>query len=328
LGLNSETGLWLRCFVMDEPRVVVAGTLPAVGLELLSPRLTVELASAEQNGSLQALAPGAAAIIVHPGVSVDGELLDRAGRSLQVVSSFGVGYDNIDLEAARERSVRVTNTPGVLTDATAELAVALMLGAARRLAEGDGLLRRGEWQGEDPNAFLGRSLVGATVGLIGFGRIGQRVARLLGGFEARVLFAASGTEPAHGAERCELGDLLARADVVSLHVALTPETVHLIDAVALAKMKRDAILVNTSRGAVVDTAALIEALRDGRIAAAGLDVYEHEPEVPSALRELPNTVLLPHIGSATAETRNAMARLCAENVLAVIDGLEPPAAVL
>ena len=154
---------------MTEPRVVVAGTLPAAGLELLRARFAVELAGELADfGSLRTVLPGAAAIVVRPGIIVDGELLDCAGDSLRVVSSFGVGYDHIDLEAARVRRVRVTNTPGVLTDATAELAVALMLAAARRLAEGDGMVRRGEWRGGDPNAFLGRSLVGATVGLIGF----------------------------------------------------------------------------------------------------------------------------------------------------------------
>jgi glyoxylate reductase len=314
---------------MTQARVVVAGTLPAAGLELLRARFAVELAGeVAELDSLGTIVPGAAAIVVRPGITVGGELLDRAGSSLRVVSSFGVGYDHIDLEAARARGVRVTNTPGVLTDATAELAVALMLAAARRLAEGDQMVRRGEWRGGDPNAFLGRSVVGATVGLIGFGRIGQRVAQLLRGFDVRLLYFDSAVPPAHGAEQCSLDDLLTRADVVSLHVALTPETTHLIDADALGKMKADAILVNASRGPVVDTAALIDALRAGRIAAAGLDVYEEEPDVPAALRELPNTVLLPHIGSATAATRNAMARLCAENVIAVIDGLQPPAAVV
>ncbi len=311
---------------MKEPRVVVAGILPAVGLELLRARFAVELAGSDT--SLWTIVPGAAAIVVHPAIAVGGTLLDRAGDSLQVVSTFGVGYDHIDLEAARARGVRVTNTPGVLTDATAELAVALMLAAARRVAEGDGMVRRGEWRGGDPDAFLGRSLVGATVGLIGFGRIGQRVAQLLSGFDTRVLFFDSAVPPAYGAQPCSLDDLLALADVVSLHVALTPETTHLIDAGALAKMKPDAIVVNASRGDVVDTAALIDALRSGRIAAAGLDVYEDEPDVPAALRALSNTVLLPHIGSATAATRDAMARLCAENVIAVIDGLQPPAAVV
>ncbi|HUO70368.1 MAG TPA: D-glycerate dehydrogenase [Solirubrobacteraceae bacterium] len=314
---------------MNEPRVVVAGRLPAAGLDLLRAHLAVELAGdGDDAAPLWAQLPGAAAMVVRPSIAVDADLLDRAGPSLKIVSSFGVGFDHIDLDAARARGVRVTNTPGVLTDATAELAVALMLAVARRVAEGDSMVRRGEWRGTDPEAFLGRSLVGATIGLIGFGRIGRRVAQLLSGFDARVLFFDDGAEPAHGAQRCGLAELLARADVVSLHVALTPQTVHLIDADALAAMRSDAILVNASRGAVVDTVALIEALRTGQIAAAGLDVYEDEPNIPSALRESRNTVLLPHIGSATQATRDAMARLCAENVIAVIDGREPPAAVV
>ncbi len=311
---------------MTKPRVVVAGRLPAAGLELLREHFVVDArADGADDGSLLARVPGAAAIVADPSVPVDGALLDAAGDSLEVVANFGVGIDNIDLAATRTRGVRVTNTPDVLTEATAELAVGLMLAAARRITEGDEIVRRGEWTRD----LLGRGLTGATVGLVGFGRIGRRVARLLCGFDARVLFAARGAATgADGAERRELPALLAAADFVSLHVPLTPDTRHMIDADALAKMKRGAILVNTSRGAVVDTSALIEALRDGRLAAAGLDVYEQEPQVPAELRELPNTVLLPHIGSATVATRDAMARLCAENVIAVIQGREPPAAVL
>jgi glyoxylate reductase len=176
---------------------------------------------------------------------------------------------------------------------------------------------------------LGRELTGATVGLVGFGRIGRRVGELLRCFEVRLLFTSRSKTPTPpGAERRELEDLLASSDVVSLHVPLTPETRHLIDGKALARMKPGAILVNTSRGAVVDTAALIEALRSGRLGGAGLDVYEDEPHVPRELRELPGTVLLPHIGSATAATRDAMARLCVENVIAVIEGREPPTPVV
>jgi glyoxylate reductase len=335
---------------MAKPRVVVAGTLPAAGLDLLRERFVVDSdgsgaegsaakgsgaeGSGAQRGEVEGRAllgrvPGAAAIVANPAVPIDGRVLDAAGRSLTVVANFGVGYDNIDLETARRRGVRVTNTPGVVTEATAELAVALMLAAGRRIAEGDAIVRRGEWSIELEETFLGRGLPGTTVGLVGFGRIAQRVAELLRGFDVRVLFADRGGAPSgHGAERRELWELLAAADFVSLHVPLTPQTRHLIGADALGLMKPGGILVNTSRGAVVDTTALIEALRTGRLAAAGLDVYEDEPHVPAELRELPNTVLLPHIGSATAATRDAMARLVAENVIAVIDGREPPAAVV
>ena len=208
-------------------------------------------------------------------------------------------------------------------------AVALMLATARRLAEADASVRAGRWGRSAASAFLGRELSGATVGLIGFGRIARRVATLLRGFEVRLLaYSRSKGGDADGVEFRELGDLLGASDFVSVHVALTPETRHLIGAETLAMMRRGAILVNTSRGAVVDTAALIDALRSGRLAAAGLDVYEDEPNVPTELRELPNTVLLPHIGSATDSARNAMARLCAENVIAVIEGREPPAPVV
>jgi glyoxylate reductase len=305
---------------MGRARVVVLGALPALGHELLGRRFVVETGGQ---------AARAAAIVTDPSIPVDAELLDEAGSSLEVVANFGVGYDNIDLEAARERGVRVTNTPGVLTGATAELAVALMLAAARRIAEADAAVRGGEWERSEANEPIGRELAGATVGLVGFGRIGRRVAVLLRGFEVRLLVASrSSGAPSPGVERLELLDLLGASDFVSVHVPLSAETRHLIDANALAAMRQGAILVNTSRGAVVDTTALIRALRSGHLGAAGLDVYEDEPHVPADLRELRNTVLLPHIGSATAATRDAMARLCAENVIAVLDGRDPPTPVV
>jgi glyoxylate reductase len=309
------------------PRVVVLAGLPAAGLDLLRERFDVDAGGDRpEPGWLREHAPGAAAIVAEPGIPIDGGLLDAAGSSLKVVSNFGVGYDNIDVDAARARGVRATNTPDVLTNATAELAVALMLAAARRIAEADALTRSGQWRAEDQ--LLGRELGGATVGLVGFGRIARRVAELLRCFEVRLLFTSrSDARAPSGGERRELPDLLAASDFVSLHVPLTTETRHLIDARALAAMKPGAILVNTSRGAVVDTTALIDALESGRLGAAGLDVYEDEPHVPLPLRESPRTVLLPHIGSATAATRDAMARLCAENVIAVIEGREPPSPV-
>ena len=282
-------------------RVVVAGTLPAAGLDLLRARFAVEAGGDRlEAGRLREQAAGAAAIVASPSIPVDRDLLDAAGPSLKVVANFGVGYDNIDLDAARARGVRATNTPEVLSNATAELAVALMLATGRRIAEGDAFVRRNAWTSPDSAAFLGTELAGATVGLVGFGRIARRVAELLRGFEVALLFTSRSdrASPA-GAERRKLPELLAAADVVSLHVPLTPQTRHLIDRAALATMKRGAILVNTSRGAVVDTAALVEALRSGHLAGAGLDVYEDEPHVPAELRELPNTVLLPHVGSAT-----------------------------
>jgi glyoxylate reductase len=309
---------WAR--VERRPRVVVACALPTAGLDLLRRRCVVEAGGNRPERSwLYERVPGAVAIVSDPSILIDAQLLDVAGGSLKVVANFGVGYDNIDVDAVRERAVRATNTPDVLTNATAELAIALMLAAARRIAEADALVRNGAWLEEDE--LLGRELAGATVGLVGFGRIARRVAELLRCFEVRLLFSSR-------SEGRELGDLLASSDFVSLHVPLTSETRHLIDATRLAQMKSGAILVNTSRGAVVDTVALVDALRSGRLGAAGLDVYEDEPHVPRELRELPNTVLLPHLGSATGATRAAMARLCAENVIAVIEGREPPTPVV
>ncbi len=309
-------------------KVVVARTLPAAGLDKLTQRFDVEVGGLPFDRAwLLAHAPGANALVADPTVRVDGELLERAGAGLQVVSNFAVGFDNIDTDAVRERGLRATNTPDVLTNATAELAVALMLATGRRIVETDGTFRRGGWPGWEPEQYLGRELAGATVGLVGFGRIGQRVAELLAGFAPRLVF--TNTRPredaaaTYGAERMELDELLAVSDYVSLHVNLTPETTHMIDADALATMKPGAILVNTCRGGVIDTAALVEALRNGPIAGAGLDVYENEPAVPEELVALPNTVCVPHIGSATRKTRDAMARLCADNVIAVLSGEEP-----
>jgi glyoxylate reductase len=314
-------------------KVVVARTLPAAGLDKLTERFDVEVGGLPLHRDwLLTHAPGAHAIVADPTVPVDGDLLDRAGQQLQVVANFAVGFDNIDTDAVRERGLRATNTPDVLTNATAELAVALMQAAGRRMVETDQIFRRGEWVGWEPEQFLGRELSGATVGLVGFGRIGQRVAELLAGFGVRVVFtdAHPMDEAAakHAATRMELDELLATADYVSLHVNLTPATTHMFDAPTLAKCKPGAILVNTCRGGVVDTAALVEALRDGPLGAAGLDVYENEPAVPRELVKLPNTVLVPHVGSATRVTRDAMATLCADNVIAVLSGEEPPTPVV
>ena len=310
---------------MTKPRVVVTGTLRGAGLEPLRARYDVEVLgdAPARDVALERL-PGAAAIVSRTSFPIDGEVLDAAGDSLAIVANFGVGYDNIDLDAARRRGVRVTNTPGVLSAATAELAVTLMLAAARRVAEGDGIVRSGKWGAHGADTFLGRDLVGATVGLVGFGRIGQTVARLLSGFDVRIVYSdVAEVQTDVPAERLDLDELLAASDFVSLHLAFTESARHLINAQTLAMMKPGSILVNTSRGGVVDTRALIHALRQGRPAAAGLDVYEGEPDVPSELRALPNTVLLPHVGSATESTRDAMARLVADNVIAVLDGGEP-----
>ena len=306
----------------------MARYLPAAGRALLAERYDVDEGGAEvSRDELLKWVPGAAALVTDPTVRVDPALLDAAGASLRVVANFAVGYDNVDLPACRERDVIVTNTPDVLTNATAELAVALMLAAARRLGEAERIVRAGRWAGWEPNQLLGRELSGAVVGIVGLGRIGTRVAELLRGFEVELLYAARSPRPeaerSLGAEHSTLDDLLARSDFVTLHVPLSPETHHLIDAHALGRMKRGAILVNTSRGGLVDAAALAEALRDGRLTGAGLDVYEQEPQIPSELVGLERVVLTPHVGSATATARDGMARLVAENVIAVVEGRAP-----
>jgi glyoxylate reductase len=242
---------------------------------------------------------------------VDDELLDAAGPQLRVVANYAVGIDNIDLEACRRRGLVVANTPDVLTEATAELTVALMLSLLRRVAEGDRLIRRGERWIWAPNLMLGQGLASLTLGLVGYGRIGRAVGRLAQAHGMRVVHTSrSGGLP--------LDELLATVDVVSLHLPLSDETRHLIDEAALARMKETAVLVNTSRGPIVDEEALVAALTQGTIAGAALDVFEHEPEVHPGLLGLENVVLVPHVGSATHETREAMGMLCVEALRAVL----------
>jgi glyoxylate reductase len=256
---------------------------------------------------------------------VDAALLAHAPQ-LRAVANYAVGYNNIDLTAAAAHDVVVTNTPDVLTETTADLAFALMMAAARRLGEGERLVRSGRWHGWKPDQLLGHDVHGATLGIVGLGRIGAAVARRARGFGMRVLYWSRRRlrrAPA-GVRYAPLQTLLAASDFVSIHVPLTAETRHLIGPRELARMKQTAVLVNTSRGPVVDEAALTRALAGGRIAAAGLDVFEHEPKVPSALRRLPNVVLAPHIGSATTATRTAMAELAVTNLVAALAGHEPP----
>lgn len=277
--------------------------------------------------TLERIVPGAAALVVDPTVPVDAPLLDAAGPSLRIVANFAVGYDNIDVASCRERGVVATNTPDVLTNATAELTVALMLAAARRLGEGERIVRSGRWAGWDPGFLLGRELARCTIGIVGLGRIGTRVAELLQGFGPELLYSARRRRPELesrlGARHLPFDDLIAEADVVTLHAPLTPDTRHLIDARALERFKRGAILVNTARGGLVDTAALVAALRSGSLSAAALDVYEREPEVPAELLAREDVVLSPHIGSATAHARDSMATLVADNVTAVLEGRPP-----
>jgi glyoxylate reductase len=267
---------------------------------------------------------------------VDAPLL--ADARLKGVSNYAVGYNNIDIDAATRHGILVGNTPGVLTDATADIAMLLILGAARRVVEADRLVRDGKFLGWEPELLLGRDVSGAVLGLAGFGRIARATARRALGFGMEVTFSPRppGDRPVSDVELGEFAgkvrqvpwtELVERSDFLSLHVPLNDQTRHLVDAAVLQRMKPDAILINTARGPVVDEAALVEALRNGVIAGAGLDVFEDEPRLAAGLAELPNTVLLPHVGSATVRVRSEMARLSALNAIAIAEGRTPPHAV-
>jgi glyoxylate reductase len=251
---------------------------------------------------------------------IDASLLERAPR-LRIVANMAVGTDNVDLEAARRRGIAVSNTPDVLTDATADLAVALLLAAARRLCWGDRLVRGGGFTGWHPTLGLGADVTGKTLGIVGAGRIGRAVAERMRGFRMEVLPHSRTSGP-------PLDELLERSDFISLHVPLTPETHHLIGERELRLMRPHAVLVNTARGPIVDEAALVRALRGGWIAAAGLDVFEREPRLAPGLSELPNVALAPHLGSATVETRRRMAEIAARNIVAALRGEPIPHAVV
>jgi lactate dehydrogenase-like 2-hydroxyacid dehydrogenase len=247
----------------------------------------------------------------------------EAGRELKVIANAAVGYNNIDVAAARERGIIVTNTPGVLTDATADLTWALILGITRRIGEGERLVRRGAWKGWTFDFMLGAEVRGKQLGIVGYGGIGRAVAARGRAFGMRIAYTSRTPKHDPEAEAMPLDRLLATSDIVSLHCPLTPETRHLIDQPALARMKRSAYLINTSRGPVVDEKALAWALRMHLIAGAGLDVFEEEPKVEPELLTLENVMLVPHLGSGTVETRTAMADLAARNVAAVLSGQSP-----
>ncbi|TAK03085.1 MAG: D-glycerate dehydrogenase [Candidatus Manganitrophaceae bacterium] len=260
--------------------------------------------------------------------AIDREIIEAA-PDLRVIANYAVGYNNIDLNAARERGMVVTNTPGVLTETTADLTWALILSVARRIPEAEQFARSGKWTGWAPTQLLGGDVFGKTLGIVGLGRIGQAVARRAAGFEMRVVYTSRRRLPIREEKRFRasflpLSDLLRESDFVSLHLPLTPESRHLIDRKALRRMKPTAFLINTARGPIIDEEALIEALRNKQIAGAGLDVFENEPAIPRELREIKEAVLLPHVGSASLETRIRMGRIVLENIVAVLTGKKPP----
>jgi glyoxylate reductase len=315
---------------MPRPAVLLARRLPSSVQALLREHAEVEVHDEPRDlapAELAARLAGKQALVSVVTTRVDEDLL-AAAPDLRIVANVAVGYDNIDLVAAARHGVIVTNTPDVLTNAVADFTIALILSVTRRLVEGDRLVRAGEWRGWGLDFMLGMELSGRQLGLIGYGRIGRAVATRAGAFGMRVVRAARGPTKTRGAgpppadepPAMTLDELLVTSDVVSLHVPMTPGTRHLMDQRRLARMKRTAYLVNTSRGPVVDEAALAWALRERRIAGAALDVYEREPAVHPDLPGLENVVLAPHLGSATSDTRTAMAELAARNVIEVLAG--------
>ncbi|WP_433297772.1 2-hydroxyacid dehydrogenase [Pseudonocardia sp. CA-142604] len=311
----------------ETPRIVVTRALPPAALEPLHSVGSVWVSPHDRPltvDELHAAVRGASAIISMLTDRIDDDVIAAAGPDLKIVANTAVGYDNLDVPAITRRGVLASNTPGVLVDATADLTMTLLLTVTRRVAEGDRLVRSGTPWSWDIAFMLGSGLQGKQLGIIGMGSIGRAVARRAAAFGMDVVHHSRRPVDVDGSHPLPLDELLATSDVVSVHCPLTPETRHLIDADALRAMKRDAYLVNTARGPIVDEAALAAALADGTIAGAGLDVYENEPEVHDELRRLDNVVLAPHLGSATVETRTRMAELAVDNVVAVLTGKDAP----
>lgn len=317
-------------------RIFIARRIPTCGIEMLSKRFEVDVWSGELPPPKEVFkervrgVDGILSLLSDP---IDGDVMDAAGPQLKAVANFAVGYNNIDVAAAKARNIQVGNTPDVLTDATADIAVGLMLAAARRFQESIDNVRRLEWKTWEPLGLIGQDLLGATVGIVGMGRIGRAVAqRLYGGWKMRVLYTSRAAKPEIdrelNAEWVSLEALLSRSDFVSLHTDLNSETKRLINAERLSWMKPNAVLVNTARGGIVDQDALYDALEGKRIFAAGLDVTDPEP-LPNdcSLRKLDSCIILPHIGSATEKARNLMATMAAENLIAALDDQPMPYAV-
>jgi lactate dehydrogenase-like 2-hydroxyacid dehydrogenase len=317
----------------DRPSVVVTRRLPKPVEDELARLFDARLNADDRpltTDELREAVATADALLPTVTDKISAEVLGAGPRQTRIVANFGVGYNNIDVEAARAAGIAVTNTPGALTDCTADLAMTLLLSAARRAGEGERHVRDGSWTGWRPTHMLGTKVTGKTLGIIGLGRIGQAVARRAHhGFGMKILYynrtpvAADQIEDLD-AELCTLEQLLARSDFVSLHCPSTPETRHILNVETLALMKPGAFLINSARGDVVDEAALVDALRSGTIAGAGLDVYDGEPAVRPELAEMENVVLLPHLGSATTETRVAMGMRAVANLEAFFNGDPPP----
>ncbi len=308
------------------PKIAVTRWIPDEAVQVLGEAGEVEISPEDRPltpEELRKFVAGSAAVVSMLHDRIDGSVADAAGPGLKVVANVAVGYDNVEVSALAERGVVVTNTPGVLTDATADLALGLLLAVSRRLGEGERLLRTRQPWSFHLGFLLGSGLQGKTLGIVGLGQIGRAVAKRAAAFGMRVVYSGRSAKPDFDGEFVSFDELLRRSDFVSLHCPLTPETRHLVDADALRAMKPSAYLVNTTRGPVVDESALADALAAGEIAGAALDVFEKEPDVEPRLLERDDVVLTPHLGSATVETRTAMAVLAARNVVSVLAGADP-----
>ncbi|WP_372724937.1 2-hydroxyacid dehydrogenase [Novipirellula sp.] len=314
----------------DLPRIFLTRELPPASMKRLREYSQLTMNDEDRSLSKQELLEGLQGVdglLCQLTDIIDDEVL-ASNPNLKVVSNYAVGFNNVDVAAATKRKIAVTNTPGVLSDSTADMAWALMFAVARRVVEGDRFVRGGHWQGWAPLQYLGLDISGSTLGLVGLGRIGRAMIQRAKGFDMKVLYwnrtrMESGEERKLGVEYVELDQLLAQSDFVSLHVALTEGTKHLIDERRLGQMKPTAYLINTARGPVVDEKALLRALQTNSIAGAGLDVFENEPEIEPGLFQLDNAVLAPHLGSATIATRTKMGELAVENCLAGCTGKRP-----
>ena len=312
---------------MTKPKVFVTRMIREIGLEMVKEFAEADIWTDELPPSREVLLErvrGVEGLLCLLTDRIDAEIMDTAGPQLKVISNHAVGIDNIDIAEATKRGIRVGNTPSILTDATADMAFALMMAAGRNLVQGERMVREGKWKTWGPSILIGQDFVGATLGIIGFGRIGQALAQRAQGFNMRTLYydpSASSRRPDLSAVSTNLETLLRESDFISIHVPLTPETHHLVNAEMLAKLKPNAVLVNTSRGPVVDQEALYEVLKAGRIFAAGLDVTDPEPlPMNSPLLELDNCIIVPHIASASIQSRDMMSFISAKNLIAGLNG--------
>jgi len=316
---------------MKKPQIFVTRQIPQEGLEILKDYCQVEVSEYDgviPRSLLLKRVKDTDGLLVLLTDKIDKEVISAAGKRLRVISNYAVGYNNIDIGEATKKGIMVTNTPGVLTETTADLAWALLMSIARRIVEGDKFVRAGKFRGWEPMLLLGTDIYEATLGLIGFGRIGQAMARRAKGFNLKVLYYDKNPvspimEKELGVSRAGFDEILRKCDFISIHVPLNEETFHLIGQKELSIMKKESYLINTARGPIVDEKALVKALKDGVIRGAALDVFENEPEIEQELMSLDNIVMVPHIGSASYQTRTKMAIIAAKNILSALKGERP-----